>query len=116
MLSDIVPKLPMRNKQATLHFYINHLGFDLLNDYGDYVLLIKDRIELHFFLFKNLIPEENYGQVYIRTDDILTFHDFLVANNVQIHPGGSLEQKPWGQTEFSLLDPDHNLITFGQPV
>ncbi|OJY92489.1 MAG: hypothetical protein BGP14_14960 [Sphingobacteriales bacterium 44-15] len=24
--------------------------------------------------------------------------------------------KPWGQKEFSLLDPDSNLLTFGQGV
>jgi hypothetical protein len=27
-----------------------------------------------------------------------------------------MEIKPWGQIEFSLLDPDHNLLTFGQTV
>jgi hypothetical protein len=25
-----------------------------------------------------------------------------------------LETKPWGQREFSLLDPDNNLLTFGE--
>jgi len=24
--------------------------------------------------------------------------------------------KPWGQKEFALLDPDHNLLTFGQAI
>jgi len=28
---------------------------------------------------------------------------------------GHLEKKPWGQKEFSMLDPDNNLLTFGQP-
>jgi hypothetical protein len=27
-----------------------------------------------------------------------------------------LETKPWGMREFSLLDPDHNLLTFGQEI
>jgi len=27
---------------------------------------------------------------------------------------GKLEEKPWGEIEFSLLDPNHNLLTFGQ--
>jgi hypothetical protein len=27
-----------------------------------------------------------------------------------------LATKPWGQREFSLLDPDHNLLTFGETV
>jgi hypothetical protein len=25
-----------------------------------------------------------------------------------------LENKPWQQREFALLDPDNNLLTFGQ--
>jgi len=27
-----------------------------------------------------------------------------------------LETKPWGQKEFSVLDPDNNLLTFGQSI
>ncbi len=40
------------------------------------------------------------------------------AENVKlaIHPNDPLQIKPWGQKEFSLLDPDHNLLTFGQSV
>jgi hypothetical protein len=33
-----------------------------------------------------------------------------------MHPNGYLETKPWGQKEFSLLDPDNNLLTFGQSI
>ena len=35
-------------------------------------------------------------------------------NKVEIHPSGHLAAKPWGQKEFSLLDPDNNLLTFGE--
>jgi hypothetical protein len=33
---------------------------------------------------------------------------------MEIHPNGKLQTKPWGQKEFSILDPDNNLLTFGQ--
>ena len=104
----------MRDKNRTLDFYINLLKFQLLGDYSDYVILRKDNIELHFFLFKALDPKENYGQVYIRTEDIETLYHHFLAEKVDIHPNGKLESKPWGQMEFSILDPDHNLLTFGQ--
>ncbi|MGB3775037.1 MAG: VOC family protein, partial [Leeuwenhoekiella sp.] len=29
-------------------------------------------------------------------------------------PNGQLKTKAWGQKEFSILDPDFNLLTFGQ--
>jgi hypothetical protein len=38
----------------------------------------------------------------------------LLGDQIPIHPNGHLETKPWGQIEFSLLDPDYNLLTFGQ--
>ncbi len=116
MLTHIHPKLPMRDAQITKSFYKEQLKFDDVTDYGDYLILNKDNIELHFFLFKDLDPKENYGQVYIRTDDIISLHQSFIDNNVNIHPNGQLQTKPWGQKEFSLLDPDHNLLTFGQSV
>jgi hypothetical protein len=118
MLTAINPKLPMRNKSITKDFYINQLGFRELGstDYDEYLMIEKDDIEIHFFEFKELDPKENYGQVYIRTDDIDTFYQTLLDNKISIHPNGHLQIKPWQQKEFSLLDPDNNLLTFGQGV
>lgn len=76
----------------------------------------KDGIQLHFFAFAELDPANNYGQVYIRTDAIDELYLEIVHNGVAIHPAGALQVKPWGQKEFSLLDPDHNLLTFGQHI
>ncbi|WP_298712762.1 VOC family protein [Chitinophaga sp.] len=118
MLTHIHPKLPMRDKAATLDFYVNKLSFDLAgaDDYPYYLMLRKDEIEIHFFEFKALDPLENAGQVYIRTDDIEALYATFLANSVGIHPNGGLEVKPWWQKEFSILDPDNNLLTFGQSV
>ncbi len=114
MLTAIHPKLPMRDKEATKEYYLNKLGFADAGDYGDYLIVEKDGIAIHFFQFSGLDPKENYGQVYIRTDNINSLYQSLIARSVDIHPNGRLATKPWGQTEFSLLDPDNNLLTFGQ--
>lgn len=117
MLTNIHPKLPMRDKAATRDFYINKLGFQQLGeDFDGYLMLQKDKIEIHFFEFKELDPKENYGQVYIRTDEIDSFYRSLTDKKISIHPNGHLEIKPWGQKEFALLDPDNNLLTFGQAI
>ncbi len=116
MLTHIHPKLPMRDKAATIAYYVGGLGFKILADYGDYLMLGKESIEVHFFLFRTLEPRENYGQVYLRTDDIDKLYRSLQLNGVPIHPNGSLSTKAWGQREFSLLDPDNNLLTFGQNI
>ena len=118
MLTDIHPKLPMRDKIVTRDFYINKLGFQVLGsaDYDDYLMLKKDGIQIHFFEFKELDPKENYGQVYIRMDDIDKFYQSLLDKKTSIHPNGKLAIKPWNQKEFSILDPDNNLLTFGQSM
>jgi Glyoxalase/Bleomycin resistance protein/Dioxygenase superfamily. len=115
-LSSIHPKLPMRNKSVTQEFYASKLGFRKVGpaDYAGYLMLSRDNIEVHFFEFKGLDPNENYGQVYIRTDDIDALYRSFQDNDVTIHPSGHLQTKPWGQREFSILDPDNNLLTFGQ--
>ncbi|HEX4877721.1 MAG TPA: VOC family protein [Chitinophagaceae bacterium] len=116
MLTAIHPKLPMRDKSATKDYYLNNLGFRMAgnSDYDGYLMVEKDNIQIHFFEFNTLDPKENYGQVYIRTNDIEGLYQSLLDNKVAIHPAGHLATKPWGQKEFSLLDPDNNLLTFGQ--
>lgn len=118
MLLDINPKLPMRNMSITKEYYVNKLGFEQYGDadYEGYLMVYKDQIQIHFFEFKGLDPKENYGQVYIRSNDIETLYRTLLDRKVMIHPNGPLELKPWGQKEFSLLDPDSNLLTFGQNI
>lgn len=117
MLTDINPKLPMRDKILTKEFYLNKLGFKEFGsaDFDGYLMVEKDNIQIHFFEFKDLNPKENYGQVYIRTTDIEKLYQSLLEKRV-IHPNGNLQTKPWGQKEFSVLDPDNNLLTFGQSI
>ncbi|MDB5006758.1 MAG: Bleomycin resistance protein [Mucilaginibacter sp.] len=115
MLTEINPKLPMRNKAITRDFYLNKLGFQEFGsaDYDGYLMVQKDGIQIHFFEFKELDPKENYGQVYIRTDDINELFNFAKMQNVN---STELVCKPWKQREFSIHDPDNNLLTFGQGI
>lgn len=118
MLTTIHPKLPMRNKATTKDFYIHQLGFRDIgsHDFDGYLIVQRDEVEIHFFEFRELDPGTNYGQVYIRTNDIESLYQWMLDAKQSIHPAGNLQTKPWGQKEFSLLDPDNNLLTFGQAV
>lgn len=115
MLTEIHPKLPMRDKAATRDFYLDKLGFREFGraDYDGYLMVRKDHIQIHFFEFRDLDPKENYGQVYIRTDDVDALYRTLTAQQIG---AGAPENKPWRQREFSVLDPDNNLPTFGQDI
>jgi len=108
----------MRDKAVTKKFYLQQLGFQQFgdHDYEGYLMVFQDAIQVHFFEFKELKPAENCGQIYIRTNDIDALYKSLLQNEVVIHPNGQLADKPWGQREFSILDPDNNLLTFGQEL
>ena len=118
MFTDINPKLPMRNKAITRDFYLNKLDFQEFGsaDFDGYLMVQKDNIQIHFFEFKELDPKENYGQVYIRTDNIEEWYQLALNKKLNLPEAGHLQIKAWRQKEFSLLDPDNNLLTFGQSV
>ena len=118
MLLSIQPKLPMRDKSITKNFYLNNLGFEEVGtvDFDGYLMVKKDSIEIHFFEFRDLNPKVNYGQAYIRTNNIEALYQSMLDKKINIHPNGHLDLKLWGQKEFSLLDPDFNLLTFGESI
>jgi len=118
MFTALHPKLPMRDKNITRDYYINKLDFAEWGnpDYDDYLMVEKENFQIHFFMFKELDPRENYGQVYFRTDQIDVLYQTFLDQGIEIHPNGHLSDRPWGQREFHLLDPDHNLLTFGQSI
>ncbi|MFN8355095.1 MAG: VOC family protein [Spirosomataceae bacterium] len=113
MIISVVPKLPFIDKQKTLDFYLNQLGFTLISDYGDYFIIKADAAELHFFSHPKLIPSQSHFMVYMRIGaEIEVFYQRLLAQNCSIL--AELEAKPWRQIEFALTDPNSTLLTFGQ--
>jgi len=116
MLITVHPKLPMRDPIVTGTYYSEALGFAVVGAYDNYLILRREGIELHFFLSKDLDPLTNDGQVYIRATEIDHLYRTLQERGVTVHPNGGLSTKPWGQREFALLDPDHNLLTFGEAL
>ena len=78
------------NKVITRNYYINQLGFEEIGDYEGYLMVEKDTIEITFFEFKELDPKENYGQVYIRTNNFDQLYQSILANKIDIHPNGAL--------------------------
>jgi catechol 2,3-dioxygenase-like lactoylglutathione lyase family enzyme len=116
MLTALIPKLPSRDLLTTRAYYVGQLGFAVQGSYPNYLIVERDGLELHFFRHSELDPLTNDGQVYIRVRDIDALYRSLVHRGVAIHPNGALASKPWGQREFALLDPDHNLLTFGQAL
>jgi hypothetical protein len=112
-ITSVIPRLPSKNLDATLAFY-SGLGFSLWgNRYPEYLMMERDGCELHFFLFEELNPLENYGMCYIRVKEVEQLH---AQWKVAVPSLKAPELKPWRQKEMTVLDPDHNAITFGEAV
>lgn len=117
MITSIIPKLPFIEKQRTIDFYVNKIGFILGADYGDYLLMDFENVELHFFSYPSLEPAKSDFMIYLRIDNgIDAYYQKLQDSGVKIHPNGKLENKPWNQKEFSIIDPNGTLLTFGQSI
>ena len=48
--------------------------------------------------------------------EIEKLYNKLIDSGISIHPNGKLEKKPWNQMEFSIIDTNGTLLTFGQFV
>ncbi|MCC6410661.1 MAG: VOC family protein [Saprospiraceae bacterium] len=114
MLHTIIPKLPAKNLEATRDFYVNILGFTLLSQYPEYLILSRDAVEVHFYLNELVIPQESDYMVYLRVNNIDDLYRELTDKGARKADYGVLENKPWGQREFSVTDVNGTCLTFGQ--
>ena len=110
-----IPKLPAKDLDATRLFYTERLNFKQVGEsYPDYLILYRDKIELHFFLHRQLDLNRNNAMCYIRVTGIEELYKGLKDANFSNL--GRLETKPWRQKEFSITDNQNNQITFGEKV
>jgi hypothetical protein len=106
-----IPKLASLDIERSLAFY-ESLGFTRRGNYPDYGIAERDGVEIHLWLCHDArIPKETACRIAVEGIEPL-FQAY--SEKGVIHPNDSLALKPWGVWEFSVLDPDGNLITFQQ--
>lgn len=111
-LITAIPKLASLDIERSVAFF-ERLGFRRLGvSYPDYGMVGCDGAQIHFWLCSDRRIAENTA-CRIEVEGIEELYARYVAMDV-IHPNGALAFKPWGVWEFSVLDPDGNLVTFQQ--
>lgn len=115
-----IPTLPCRSVAATVAFY-RALGFEggAHESNGDYAILRRGAVELHFFTHKELVPTESSAGCYIRVADVETIYRAFASAELPrtgIPRMDTLADKPWGLREFAIVDPDGNLLRIGQVI
>jgi catechol 2,3-dioxygenase-like lactoylglutathione lyase family enzyme len=112
-----IPQLPSRSIEKTLAFYAR-LGFEGEAVAGlDYAILVRGPLEMHFFLYETLVPEESAFSCYLRVQDVEAVYKAFSAANLPtrgIPRIERIENKPWGMREFVVIDEDGTLIRVGQ--
>lgn len=109
-----VPVLASLDLDRTVDFYENKLGFKTVANYDGYVIFERDDINIHYGTCEDRYIAENTS-CYVFVTGIETLYEEYQAQQV-IHPNGALEEKFYDVYEFSILDPDGNLIKFGEPI
>lgn len=110
MTDHAVPNLPSRDFDDTIAFYG---GFGFEPGYRDdgWLVLRRGELQLEFFLFLDLVPEESSFMCSVRVDDVDELyrqiaHAGVVEKSVgrpRLHP---VRVQAWGQRAGFLIDPD----------
>ena len=104
-----IPILASLDIEESRHFYVDLLGFQGFR-FGDYLIVKRDDMELHFWLAKDRIFPE-HTSCYIRGGQVPALYREYQARGVERL--SAFEVRPWDMKEFYIHDPHGNLLRFG---
>lgn len=107
-----IPRLIARDVNAAIEFYETNLGFQTTLHLEDYAILKRDTVEIHLSLLAH-DPKTNNISCRVDVRGVTELYERCRSLGI-VHPNDSLSMKPWHRLEFSILDPDRNLITFAE--
>jgi catechol 2,3-dioxygenase-like lactoylglutathione lyase family enzyme len=120
-LGTAIPTHPSRDLDDTADFYAP-LGFSERGRWDEYLIVVRDTLELHFFLDAAVDWATTTAGCYLRVADAPALWDAWAAAGVPVSHRGAprLQGPPWdtdyGLREFALVDPDGSLVRVGSPV
>ncbi len=112
-LQRIAPELPVSDLSASLEFYEAKLGFRTVMTMPerDYAVVERDNVAIHLFRAgKGNAP----GSIHIFTKGLDDLSKEFEGRGATIHQG--IEQKPWGNRDFRVMDDFGNELKFTEPV
>lgn len=121
---NVIPSIRVRDVPRSLAFYLDTLGFELVRGgptedntsikRGDASLMIESAAAFYSPQYNEAIRARLGGSspnsLYIEAEDLDTLLEAVTAAAVPIID--PLADREWGQSEFTLEDPDGNWLTF----
>ena len=107
-----VPVLASLNLDESVAFYTERLGFVLMAQLADYVIVGRDGCELHFYACDDPLIAQNTS-CYVRTPSTEALYLEFISRGADVKPP---EDRPWGMKELYVIDPHGNLLKFGEQM
>ncbi len=105
-----VPILASLNLDESIAFYTERLGFVLMAQLADYVIVGRDGCELHFHACDNTLIAPNTS-CYVRASNTQALYEEFKNRGADVKPP---EVRPWCMKELYVVDPHGNLLKFGE--
>lgn len=126
-LLESIPALPVRNIQRSVNFYRGLLEMTPIHEEEGFAVLARDAVTLHLWAASDESWRERSGDppvvsgaesfiagtasCRIRVEGVDGLYDVLKTRGI-LHPRAHLQNRAWGDRDFSVVDPDNNLVTF----
>ena len=111
-VQSTVPVLASLNLDESVAFYTARLGFVLMAQLADYVIVGRDGCELHFYACDDPLIAQNTS-CYVRTPSTEALYLEFISRGADVKPP---EDRPWGMKELYVIDPHGNLLKFGEQM
>jgi catechol 2,3-dioxygenase-like lactoylglutathione lyase family enzyme len=119
-LQQIHPVLPVRSVTASLHYYVEKLGFTIafVDDSvtPDYAGVRRDHIEIHLQTHSaeewGVMTASSLRFVVTQIEDL--YSEFKKMS--VFHSNTALKETAWGTKEFAFFDPDMNGLSFYKDI
>jgi uncharacterized glyoxalase superfamily protein PhnB len=120
-ISTAAPQFLVDRLDDALAFYAQRLGFERDFIYEDfYASVSRDGAVIHLKCAPKLQAErahrrsEEHLDAYLAVSGVRELHDEFVRRGAPIVK--PLEQRPWGQRDFYVEDPDGYILCFSEAV
>ncbi|HEY8605611.1 MAG TPA: VOC family protein [Noviherbaspirillum sp.] len=111
-IDSTVPVLASLDIRESRDFYVDRLGFAERGMYDDYLIVVRDGAEIHFWLCEERRIAE-HTSCYVRTAGTDALFAELTKAGLVLRPP---VVQPWGMKELYVIDPHGNLLKFGEPA
>ena len=110
--------LAVNNLARSVDFYKNKLDFQTLWEGGGWHFLVRDNVKLMLGECPDDKPASEINChsyfAYLEVENIDELYNECQSKKIDIL--SSIENKPWGQREFSIRTVDGHRITFGEEI